>query len=286
MSNLVNQSYLRGTKPVIFNVQNFTKPAAGQPLLISYDDVTTMFHEFGHALHGMFAAQTYPSLSGTCVARDFVEFPSQFNENWALDPKVLAHYAVNYQTGQPMPQALVDKIKRSRTFNQGYDLGETLEAARLDLDWHSLPARRASAGRRPVRGQGAGERRVRHRRRTAALPQQLFLAHLEQRLCRRLLCLPVDADACAGRVQLVRDAWRAHPRQRPALPRHGPVARQHARLWPRCTGRSPGMIPDVRPMLEFYGLPVDASQSTTVTPMPIWPRHRTGAAAPKKGERG
>jgi peptidyl-dipeptidase Dcp len=140
MSNLVNQSYLRGTKPVVFNVQNFTKPAPGQPMLISWDDVNTMFHEFGHALHGMFAAQTYPTLSGTNVARDFVEFPSQFNENWALDPKVLPHYAVNYKTGQPIPQDLVDKIKRSTTFNQGYDLGETVEAARLDLDWHSLPA--------------------------------------------------------------------------------------------------------------------------------------------------
>jgi len=140
MSNLVNQSYLRGTKPVVFNVQNFTKPAPGQPALISFDDVTTMFHEFGHALHGMFAAQTYPTISGTSVARDFVEFPSQFNENWALDPKVLPHYAVHYQTGQTIPQSLVDKIKASRTFNQGYELGEVLEAARLDLDWHSLPA--------------------------------------------------------------------------------------------------------------------------------------------------
>src|SRR3954451_24066365 len=140
MSNLVNQSYLRGTKPVVFNVENFTKPAPGQPALISFDDVTTMFHEFGHALHGMFAAQTYPTISGTSVARDFVEFPSQFNENWALDPKVLPHYAVHYQTGQTIPQALVDKILKSRTFNQGYELGEVLEAARLDLDWHSLAA--------------------------------------------------------------------------------------------------------------------------------------------------
>jgi peptidyl-dipeptidase Dcp len=140
MSNLVNQSYLRGTKPVVYNVANFTKPAPGQPALISFDDVTTMFHEFGHALHGLFAAQTYPTLSGTNVARDFVEFPSQFNENWALDPKVLAHYAVNYKTGQPIPQDLVDKIKRSRVFNQGYENGEVLEAARLDLDWHSLGA--------------------------------------------------------------------------------------------------------------------------------------------------
>ena len=140
MSNLVNQSYLRGTKPVIYNVANFTKPAPGKPALISFDDVTTMFHEFGHALHGLFAAQTYPTLSGTNVARDFVEFPSQFNENWALDPKVLPHYAVHYQTGQPIPQDLIDKIKASRTFNQGYALGEAATAAKMDLDWHSLPA--------------------------------------------------------------------------------------------------------------------------------------------------
>jgi peptidyl-dipeptidase Dcp len=140
MSNLVNQATLRGTKPVVFNVENFTKPAPGKPALISFDDVTTMFHEFGHALHGMFAAQTYPTLSGTNVARDFVEFPSQFNENWALDPKVLPHYAVHYQTHQPIPQDLVQKILAARTFNQGYEVGEALEAARLDLDWHSLPA--------------------------------------------------------------------------------------------------------------------------------------------------
>ena len=139
MSNLVNQSYLRGTQPVIYNVANFTKPAPGQPALISFDDVTTMFHEFGHALHGLFAAQTYPTLSGTNVARDFVEFPSQFNENWALDAKVLPHYAVNYKTGQTIPPELVRKILAARTFNQGYDQGEALEAARLDLDWHSLP---------------------------------------------------------------------------------------------------------------------------------------------------
>ena len=140
MSNLVQQSYLRGTKPVIYNVYNFTKPAPGQPALISFDDVTTMFHEFGHALHGIFAAQAYPTLSGTNVARDFVEFPSQFNENWALDPKVLPHYAVHYQTGQTIPQDLVQKILAARTFNQGYEVGEVLEAARLDLDWHSLPS--------------------------------------------------------------------------------------------------------------------------------------------------
>jgi peptidyl-dipeptidase Dcp len=140
MSNLVEQSTLRGTRPVVFNVENFTKPAQGKPALISWDDVTTMFHEFGHALHGLFAAQTYPKLSGTNVARDFVEFPSQFNENWALDPKVLANYAKHHQTGQPIPQALVDKIMKARTFNQGYELGEAITAAKMDLDWHSLAA--------------------------------------------------------------------------------------------------------------------------------------------------
>lgn len=140
MSNLVGQSKLLGTKPVIYNVCNFTKPAEGQPALISFSDVTTMFHEFGHGLHGLFASQKYPSLSGTNVARDFVEFPSQFNEHWALDPKILPNYAVHYQTGKPMPQALVDKIKKAGTFNQGYNLTEILSAASLDMAWHKLAA--------------------------------------------------------------------------------------------------------------------------------------------------
>ena len=140
MSNFVGQSKLLGTKPVIYNVANFSKPAAGQPALITFEDVTTMFHEFGHALHGLFANQEYPTLSGTHVARDFVEFPSQFNEHWALDPKVLAHYAVDYRTKAPMPQALVDKIKASAKFNQGYAVGEIVAAAELDLQWHTLGA--------------------------------------------------------------------------------------------------------------------------------------------------
>ncbi|MBS1098343.1 M3 family metallopeptidase [Gluconobacter sphaericus] len=140
MSNFVGQSKLLGTKPVIYNVANFTKAAPGQPQLITSDDVTTMFHEFGHALHGLFADQTYPSLSGTSVARDFVEFPSQFNENWALDPKVLSHYARHYKTGAPMPKALVEKIRKAAHFNQGYALGEIVAASELDMKWHSLPA--------------------------------------------------------------------------------------------------------------------------------------------------
>jgi len=138
MDNMMGQSKLLGTKPVIYNVCNFTKPAPGQPALISFDDVRTMFHEFGHGLHGLFASQQYPTLSGTNTARDFVEFPSQFNENWALYPQVFAHYAVHYKTGAPMPQALVDKIKKAGTFNQGYALTEALAAAELDLQWHTL----------------------------------------------------------------------------------------------------------------------------------------------------
>jgi peptidyl-dipeptidase Dcp len=140
MSNFVEQSKLLGTKPVIYNVANFTKPAPGQPALISFDDVTTMFHEFGHALHGLFASQTYPLVSGTNVARDFVEFPSQFNEHWALYPEVLRHYAMNYKTGAPIPQSLVDKIKAADTWGQGYALGELLAASELDMKWHTLPA--------------------------------------------------------------------------------------------------------------------------------------------------
>ncbi len=139
MSNFVGQSKLLGTKPVIYNVANFTKPAPGQPALLSFDDVTTMFHEFGHALHGFFADTQYPSLSGTNTARDWVEFPSQFNEHWALYPDVLKHYAVNYKTHEPIPQTLVDKIKASRNWGVGYALGELLAASELDMEWHMIP---------------------------------------------------------------------------------------------------------------------------------------------------
>jgi peptidyl-dipeptidase Dcp len=140
MDNFVQQSKLMGTKPVIYNVANFTKPAPGQPALLSTDDVITMFHEFGHGLHGLFADEQYPTLSGTQTARDFVEFPSQFNEHWAFDPKVFANYAKHYKTGEPMPQPLVDKIKKARLFNKGYDMTELVAAAMLDMNWHMLTA--------------------------------------------------------------------------------------------------------------------------------------------------
>jgi peptidyl-dipeptidase Dcp len=138
MSNFVDQAHLFGTKPVVFNVQNSPKPAPGQPALISFDDANTMFHEFGHALHGILSNQTYPSIAGTSTARDFVEFPSQFNENWMTDPKVFANFAKHYQTGAPMPAELVAKVQRAARFNQGYALGELVTAAMLDQKWHAI----------------------------------------------------------------------------------------------------------------------------------------------------
>ncbi|HEX4074832.1 MAG TPA: M3 family metallopeptidase [Candidatus Acidoferrales bacterium] len=140
MDVLVQGSKLLGTLPVVYNVANFAKPAPGQPALLTFDDVTTMFHEFGHALHGMFGDTEYPTLAGTNVPRDFVEFPSQFNEHWATYPAVFDHYAKNYKTGAPMPAELAEKIKKTKNFNQGYDLTELLAAAELDMQWHILPA--------------------------------------------------------------------------------------------------------------------------------------------------
>lgn len=138
MSNFVPQSHSKGQKPVIVNVLNYQKAADGKASLISYDEVTTMFHEFGHATHGLFANQKYETLSGTAVPRDFVELPSQINEYWALHPEVLKNYAHHYQTKQPMPQSLVDKLKKSLTFNQGYMTTELVAAATLDFGWHSV----------------------------------------------------------------------------------------------------------------------------------------------------
>ena len=138
MSNFVNQSHHLKQKPVIVNVYNFSKPANGNPSLISFDDVTTMFHEFGHTLHGLFANQEYTTLSGTSVPRDYVEFPSQINEHAALDPLVLKNYAIHYQTKQAIPQELIDKIKKADTFNKGYVVTELLAAATLDMAWHRV----------------------------------------------------------------------------------------------------------------------------------------------------
>src|SRR5438270_12073565 len=286
MSNLVNQSILRGTKPVVFNVENFTKPAPGQPLLISWDDVTTMFHELGHALHGMFAAQTYPTISGTSVARDFVEFPSQFNENWALDPKVLAHYAVNYQTGQAIPQALVQKITASRTFNQGYEVGEVLEAARLDLDWHSLPA---TAPRQDV-----------DKFEAQALPSGGFDTQDVPPRYRSSYFLHIWSNGYSAGYyaypwtrMLAEDAFdwfethggltRANGQRFRDLVLSRGNTLDYGQMYHSFTGHDP----DVTPMLRFYGLPTGngAPQPVTVAPAAP-PTPPPAAAAPKKGERG
>ncbi|EPK0739776.1 peptidyl-dipeptidase Dcp [Klebsiella aerogenes] len=138
MDVFVEQSTLRGQRPVIYNVCNYQKPKAGGCALLSWDDVITLFHEFGHALHGLFANQRYASLSGTNTPRDFVEFPSQIYEHWVREPQVFAHYAKHYQTGEAMPDDLRDSMFRASTFNKGYDMSELLAAALLDMRWHSV----------------------------------------------------------------------------------------------------------------------------------------------------
>jgi peptidyl-dipeptidase Dcp len=286
MSNLVNQSYLRGTKPVVFNVQNFTKPPAGQPMLITFDDVTTMFHEFGHALHGMFAAQTYPTLSGTNVARDFVEFPSQFNENWALDPKILPHYAVHYQTGQPIPQALIDKIKRSRTFNQGYENGEVLEAARLDMDWHSLGA---DAPREDV-DQFEAKALASGGYDTADVPPRYrtnYFAHIWSGgyaagyyayPWTRMLAQDAFAwfEANGGLTRANGQRFRDMILSRGNTLDYGEMYRSFT-----------GHDPDIKPYLEYYGLPTAGAGPVTIpAAVPVPAPAATPAPAPQKGERG
>ncbi len=140
MNSYVSQSALTGYKPVVANHLNIPKPPAGQPTLLIWDEVTTVFHEFGHALHGMFSNVKYPYFSGTSVPREFVEFPSQVNEMWANDPAILKHYAKHYQSGVPMPLALLDKVVVAARFNQGFATTECLGAAIVDQRWHQLGA--------------------------------------------------------------------------------------------------------------------------------------------------
>jgi peptidyl-dipeptidase Dcp len=138
MNSLVTQAGLFGTAPVVVNNLNINRPPAGEPTLLTLDEVKTMFHEFGHALHGLFSHVHYPKFSGTRVPRDFVEYPSQVNEVWMLWPEVLANYATHYQTGEPLPPALVDRLLAAAQFNEGFATTEYLAAALLDLAWHSL----------------------------------------------------------------------------------------------------------------------------------------------------
>ncbi|MFM9878536.1 MAG: M3 family metallopeptidase [Rhodoglobus sp.] len=140
MNSLISQSALLEHPVIVTNNLNVPKPAAGEPTFLTYDEVNTFFHEFGHALHGLFARVTYPKFSGTNTYRDFVEFPSQVNEMWMLWPEVLANYAVHHVTGEPMPQDFVDKIQASSAFNEGFATSEYLAAALLDQAWHALAA--------------------------------------------------------------------------------------------------------------------------------------------------
>ncbi|MBX9246108.1 M3 family metallopeptidase [Actinotalea ferrariae] len=138
MNNLVDQSHLLGHRPVVVNNLNIPKPPAGEPTLLTWDEVITLFHEFGHALHGLFSDVRLPSQSGTEVPRDFVEYPSQVNEMWAWEPSVLRRYAVHHRTGEPMPQEWVDTMIASRQYNEGFSTTEYLGAALLDQAWHTL----------------------------------------------------------------------------------------------------------------------------------------------------
>ncbi|MCK5032153.1 MAG: M3 family metallopeptidase, partial [Calditrichia bacterium] len=140
MSHFRKQQYLDGKKitPVIYNVGNFSKPVGDKPSLISQSEVETLFHEFGHALHGILSNSTYKYISGTSVPRDFVELPSQIMENWATEPQVMKMYAKHYETGEPIPDELINKIQKSAHFNQGFKTVEYLAASFLDMDWHTL----------------------------------------------------------------------------------------------------------------------------------------------------
>jgi len=140
MNSLISQSELLGHPVIVTNNLNVPKPAAGEPTLLTYDEVNTFFHEFGHALHGLFARVTYPKFAGTNTFRDFVEFPSQVNEMWMLWPEVLANYAVHHETGEPMPSEFVEKIQASSAFNEGFATSEYLAAALLDQAWHTITA--------------------------------------------------------------------------------------------------------------------------------------------------
>ena len=152
MNSLVDQSALLGTKPVVINNLNISKPPAGEPTLLTLDELRTTFHEFGHALHGLFSDVTYPRFSGTRVPRDFVEYPSQVNEMWIMWPEVLANYARHHATGEPLPQDTVDRLNESRLWGEGFATTEYLGAALLDLAWHVLDDRHRPGGCPGVRG--------------------------------------------------------------------------------------------------------------------------------------
>ena len=253
MDNLVPQSTLLGMQPIVCNILNLAKPTAGQPVLLSMEEVLTLFHEFGHALHGLFSNQRYPSLSGTTVARDFVELPSLFNEYWALDPKVFANYARHHLTGATIPPALAAKVRETTTFNQGYAMTEILAAATLDLQWHSLLRIPGVGGHRRVRTPRATGGAAQPGRHSSSLPLCILSPHLGQRLRRGLLRLPLGRDAGARRVRVVRGARRPDARER-ATVQERILSRGNTWDLEEMFRDFRGRDPVIGPMLEFRGL--------------------------------
>ena len=202
-----------GTRPIVVNNLNVPKPAPGEPTLLTYDEVTTLFHEFGHALHGLFARVTYPKFAGTNVFRDFVEFPSQVNEMWMLWPEVLGELRrAPSRPASRMPQELVDKLHASETFNEGFETSEYLAAALLDQAWHSLSARDAARHRRRgVRGRRAGGGRARQPGRADRATRATYFAHVfSGGYDAGLLLLHLERGARCRHRRVVQGERRAH----------------------------------------------------------------------------
>ena len=208
------QSDLFGTKPVVANHLNIPKPPPGEPTLLTYDEVRTAFHEFGHALHGMFSNVKYPRFSGTSVPRDFVEYPSQVNEMWMAWPEVLKNYARHYKTGEPMPQALLDKVIAAEKFNQGYKTTEYLSASLLDQAWHQLnpsdiPKDAVAFEAEALHKAGVDFPPVPPRYRSF-----YFSHHLRRRLLGRLLFLSLERSTRRRHGRVVQTTWRIDTRKR------------------------------------------------------------------------
>ena len=194
MNSFVRQSRLFGLKPVVTNNLNIPKPQPGRPALLTFDEVTTLFHEFGHAIHGMLSNVHYPLLSGTAVPRDFVEYPSQYNEMWAREPVVLANFAKHYQTGAAMPQELLNKVLTAQKFNQGYATTEYLAAAMLDQEWHLINASQAPAAADVAAFEAAALRKngIDFPDVPPRYHSEYFLAHFCRRLFLRVLRVSVE----------------------------------------------------------------------------------------------
>ncbi len=221
-----------GTLPVVVVCLNVPKPPPGRPALMTVDEVRTAFHEFGHALHGLFSDVDYPRLQGTAVPRDFVEFPSQVNEMWAWWPEVLANYAVHHETGEPLAQDIVDRLTASRSHGQGFDTVAMLAAALLDQEWHlrtEHDPRVAPDDVEAFEAEALERHGVRSDARPTALPQRLLRPRLRRWVRRRLLLLPLERGARRRHGRLVHRQRRPDPRQRRHVPARAALARWHRR---------------------------------------------------------